>query len=208
MKYPKIKPKIKSGKEFFKFKNKKTKYKLIDFWKWSYSNILSNATRGVLSEFIVASAVNVNIKTPREEWAPYDLITQEGIKIEVKSASYIQAWEQKNFSKISFSIKESNICKTEDLYKNNTGKTRAADVYVMCLLHHTEQKTIDPTNLDQWKFYVLSVKEINDYKRSQFSITLKSLEKLTEPVSYSELNEAIKNAFLKNHPLQFLTHSF
>ncbi len=201
MTYPKIKPKIKSGKEIFKFKNKKTKFKLIDFWRWNTSNIISNVTRGVLSEFIVASALNVNLKTPREEWAPYDLITREGIKIEVKSASYVQAWEQKKLSTISFSIKESYVCKTEENNQNSYEKTRASDIYVMCLLSNQNQKTIDPLNLEQWTFYVLSIEEIKNYKRSKSSITLKSLEKITEPISYDKLKKEVKNKYKKTLPL-------
>ena len=38
----------------------------------------------------------------------------------------------------------------------------------------------------------------NNYKRSQHSITLKSLENLTKPVTYSGLFEEIKIKHLKN----------
>jgi hypothetical protein len=66
---------------------------------------LSNATRGRFAEFIVGTAMGLDPKNLRDEWAAYDLTTDEGIKIEVKSASYIQSWNQKRLSNISFSIK-------------------------------------------------------------------------------------------------------
>jgi len=52
--------------------------------------------------------------------------------------------------------------------------------------------------LDQWDFYVLSRPELDNYKRSQHSITLKSLENLTKPVTYSGLFEEIRIKHLKN----------
>lgn len=96
---------LKTGEEPLRFNGAPTSFKLIDFWKWSVSNILSNATRGRFAEFIVASATNIDTTQVRDEWAAYDLVTAEAIKIEVKSAAYIQSWFQKSLSKISFIIK-------------------------------------------------------------------------------------------------------
>ncbi len=194
MSYRLIKSKIKSGKESLKFKQNELPFKLLDFWKWSTSDILSNATRGVLAEFIVATATKTNLNVPRDEWAPYDLVTPDNIKIEVKSSSFIQSWYQKSLSKVSFSIKKSFYW---DGATNKQLKTKAryADVYVMCLLFNTDQETINPLDMDQWKFYVLSVKEVSSYKRSQSSITLKSLKGLTEPVLYDQLDQEIKNKY-------------
>ncbi len=197
MNYKLIKSKIKSGKESLRCEQNELPFKLLDFWKWSTSDILSNATRGILAEFIVATATNVNLDVPRDEWAAYDLIPPDNIKIEVKSSSFIQSWYQKDLSKISFSIRKS-------FYWDNTTnkqlkiKSRYADIYVMCLLFNTNQATIDPLDVDQWKFYVLSVKKINNYKRSQSSITLKSLEKLADPVLYDQLDQEIKNKHKEN----------
>jgi len=68
----------------------------------------------------------------------------------------------------------------------------------MCLLKNMDQNTINPLDLDQWDFYVLSRPELDNYKRSQHSITLKSLENLTKPVTYSGLFEEIRIKHLKN----------
>lgn len=197
MSYGTIKAKIKSGEEPLKLKQKSLSFKLLDFWKWSVSDILSNATRGKFAEFIIATATNIDLNTPRDEWAAYDLITNDNIKIEVKSAAFIQSWHQEKFSKISFSIKPS-LYWDSTTNKQSKTKSRYADVYVMCLLSTTNQEIINPLDLDQWKFYVLSVNDINNYKRSQLSITLKSLEKLTEPVSYDQLNQEIRNKHKNN----------
>ena len=44
---------------------------LIDFWRWSASNVLGNALRGQLAEFIVGYALDC-LSTVRQEWDAYD----------------------------------------------------------------------------------------------------------------------------------------
>ena len=48
-------------------------------------DLVSNATRGRLAEFIVAKALKIDTSIARVEWQAYDLITRNEIKIEVKS---------------------------------------------------------------------------------------------------------------------------
>jgi hypothetical protein len=193
MKFPAITTKVKHGNEKLIFSGKSIGKTLLDFWKWSVSDVVSNATRGRLAEFIVATALNVDLSIVRDEWKSYDLDSPEGIKIEIKSASYLQSWAQNDFSKINFTIKPTLHW---DAQTNKQGNEyiRESDVYVFCLLKHKEQHSIDPLNLDQWEFYVLSTKkDINNYKRSKYSITLKSLKNLTYAIDYSKLyNEVIR----------------
>ena len=72
---------------------------------------------------------------------------------------------------------------------------RQADVYVFCLLKHKDQETINPLNLDQWVFYVLATKKLNESVGSQKTITLSSLEKLNPlKVVYGELSASINQS--------------
>ena len=188
----------KTGEERLTFNESETGLKLIDFWKWSVSDIISNATRGRFAEFIVASALKMDLTTVRNEWSAYDLTSPEGIKVEVKSSSYLQSWFQKDYSTISFSIKPARN------WDNLTGKqeptpTRQADIYVFCLLKHKDQTTLNPLSLEQWEFYVVPTLTINSYERSESSITLKSLQNLTTPVTYHELAETIINRHDNGH---------
>lgn len=89
----------------------------------------------------------------------------------------MQSWAQKRLSNISFSYRatrgfDADTNKTEDV------PLRYADVYVFALLHHKEKASVNPMKLDQWQFYVAATKGIVSRKRSQHSITLKSLEAL------------------------------
>lgn len=181
---------IKSGSECLKNEGKELNYSLLDFWRWSVSDILSNATRGRFAEFVVATACGINIHNVRDEWSAYDLTTPENIKIEVKSAAYIQSWHQKAYSAISFSTRPA---REWDVVTNKFSLTsrRHADIYVFCLLIHMDKSTIDPLNMDQWEFYVVLTTELNNYTRSRYSIGLKSLQMLTSAISYNDLHRAI-----------------
>ena len=127
-----IKATPKTGQETVSDNGVNTKYTLWDFWRWSVSDILSNATRGRFAEFIVGTAIGLDPMNLRDEWGAYDLTTDEGIKIEVKSASYIQSWNQNKLSTISFSIKPSRYWDEETNMQRGEPK-RHADLYVFCL---------------------------------------------------------------------------
>ena len=189
-----IKASPKTGKESLTDNGQDTNYNLLDFWRWSVSDILSNATRGRFAEFVVGTAVGLDLKNLRDEWDAYDLITENGIKIEVKSAAYIQSWKQKSFSTISFSIKPSRYWDAESSMLRGEPQ-RHADVYVFCHLKHKDQDTIDPLKMEQWDFYVLPTYRLDNYERSQSSITINSLRKLTKARKYSELKIEIEKAF-------------
>jgi len=186
-----IKERIKTGEEVF-IGIKNGKLTLKDFWRWSSSDLVSNATRGILAEFIVAFALGLN-KGVRNEWDPYDLKTDRGIKIEVKSAAYIQSWYQQKLSNITFNIQSTSSWD----YKTNCfakEKKRQADVYVFCLLHHKDKKTINPLDLSQWTFYVVSTKKLDKDCPNMKTISLSGLKKLNPKVCiFNELKEVIDN---------------
>ena len=108
---------------------------VLDFWRWSGSDLMSNVWRGVLAEFLVARALDVTHE-PRVEWAAYDLRTRAGVTVEVKSAAYAQAWPQSRPSNVTFDIAPRKW--VWDATTNETTELpepqRVADVYVFCVL--------------------------------------------------------------------------
>ena len=42
-------------------------FSVLDFWQWSMADLVSNTTRGVLAEFIVAQALGIATTGVREE---------------------------------------------------------------------------------------------------------------------------------------------
>lgn len=203
MELEKIQATIKSGQERLSFNGKPLDFALLDFWRWSVSDLLANTTRGRFAEFVVATATNIDTSILREEWALYDLETPDGIKLEVKSAAYIQTWFQRALSKISFGTR-ATLCWDSLSNTYTSEKKHHADVYVFCLLHPHNKSTVDPLNMNHWEFYVMATKELNDYTRSQHSITLNSLQRLTTAVSYEGLYEAIKAKHTLNGDGEYL----
>lgn len=182
----------KSGSEPFTLNNNELDFKLFEFWSWSQSDLLSNSLRGVLAEYIVRQGLGIK-DCGRIEWNAYDLVTDKGIKIEVKSGAYVQSWHQDKPSIISF-----NIAPTLgwDAETNEFGSDyiRHADCYVFCLLHHRDKETINPLNLNQWKFYILPTKELNSKKTKQKTIRLSELIKLqVTECCYNELKSAVES---------------
>ena len=179
----------KTGEESFVFDDKKLPLDVLSFWRWSHSELLGNALRGVLAEFIIASAIDT-LESPREEWDAYDLTTKDGLKIEVKSSAYLQSWRQKELSKISFGIQPTKIW--EEFDKRSKESKRQADVYVFCLLAHKDKSTVDPLNLSQWEFYILDTAVLNEKIPLQKKITLSSLLTLNPiKVDYDGLSEQL-----------------
>src|SRR5690349_5445525 len=93
-----------TGAEKFRAGTSDLGFDLLSFWQWSCSDLLSNTTRGVVAEFLVARALDVAADGVRHEWAAYDLETKEGVTVEVKSAAYLQRWRQDQLSRISFVV--------------------------------------------------------------------------------------------------------
>ncbi|MCB0035653.1 MAG: hypothetical protein KDE51_16585, partial [Anaerolineales bacterium] len=114
---------------------------------------------------------------------------------EVKSAAYLQSWAQKKLSTIQFNIKPTHSWDDETESRSLT-KARQADVYIFCVLHHTDKATVDPLNLDQWRFYLLSTKSLNKAAGEKKSISLSTLKK-RHPIeaTYSEIKAALQAVY-------------
>ncbi|WP_457743572.1 hypothetical protein [Sulfurimonas sp.] len=187
-----IKTVQKTGKEQFYLNDKKLPLDVLSFWQWSSSELLGNALRGVLAEFIVASAIDI-LDKPREEWDAYDLKTKNGLKIEIKSSSYLQSWQQNKLSTICFGIQETSDYdyKTK---KYDKQKKRQSDIYIFCVLSHKDKNSVDPLNLSQWDFYILETSILNKKVKHQKTITLSSLLQLHPiKIKYDNLKRKIAN---------------
>lgn len=137
----------KQGEESFSQSGSPLSTSVRDFWRWSSSDLMSNATRGILAEYIVACDLGVATGV-RAEWDAFDLTTRSGIKVEVKSSAYLQTWYQRTYSAINFSIAPT-LAWDPQTAEYATEKKRQGDVYVFCLLHHKDQASVDPLDMDQ-----------------------------------------------------------
>jgi hypothetical protein len=182
----------KEGSETLHLSGQPMGIRLLDFWRWSASDLISNTMRGVFAEFLVANALGV-AKTARVEWAPYDLVTENGTSIEVKASVYIQSWYQSRLSRIQFSIRPASKWGAST-NQFSPEKLRSADLYVFCVLSHRDQSTLDPLDLNQWDFYVLPTSILNQAFPTQKSIGLASLLLLNPcHARYEDLKECIES---------------
>jgi hypothetical protein len=185
----KINVERKNGNEKFQSGNELLDFELSDFWSWNQSNLVENRTRGILAEYIIKKALKIKSES-RIEWDNFDLISNKGKKLEIKSSSYIQSWEQERYSDIQFGI--SPTVGTIDNPKYDGNKRRWTDFYIFCLLKHKDQSTINPLDLKQWNFYILETEILNKHKPEQKTIGLNSLLEL-KPIKckFSEIIEII-----------------
>ncbi len=145
----KLKVTLKKGDEPLLDENGRTlDANVLSFWQWTGSDLINNAWRGVLAEYIVALAVDCD-NQPREEWAEVDLTMEhcgQEITMEVKSSAFVQTWQQDKLFAVKFLIGLSK-------------KEPKADVYVFCLLAH-QDADVNPLNLAHWEFYVVPSRQL------------------------------------------------
>jgi len=148
------------------------------FWRWAYSDLIQNITRGVLAEFLVAWALDLDYK-PRNPWDAYDLKTKDGKRIEVKSTGYLQDWYRKG-KKPGKIRPKFVLCQTREWSAEN-GMQKVpsfnADVYVLCYHKQESFEGLDPMNLNQWEFWAFTKKEIIKLLDGRKSISVSKLKK-------------------------------
>lgn len=192
---------LKRGDEHIYFDGMPTGYLLSDFWRWSSSDLLDNTLRGTYSEFIVGTALGLDMSVGFENWLPWDLTfplqwqdktgqPHEAVCVEVKSAAYLQSFNPSRLSDIIFSIRPTT--KWEPDGTRSSEKQRQSDVYVFCLYAETNRRLADPLNLDGWEFYIISTKKLDEICGAQKTISLNSLRQLN-PIraDYSGIQAAV-----------------
>ncbi len=159
-----------------------------DFWAWAYSDILINRNRSIFAEFVVGSALGV-IDTPRIEWDGVDLHYNDK-KIEVKSAAYLQNWQQNGPSVIRYDISKKMSWYAED-NSFETEPIRAADCYIFCLYPEMDKTKANILDLRAWQFFVLHTEQIERNLGNQKSIGINGIQSMCDSVRYDELKNQI-----------------
>jgi hypothetical protein len=84
----------------------------------------------------------------------------------------------------------------------NTGtydneRKRQSDVYVFCLLNHRDKLTLNPLDLDQWEFYIVSTALLDKLVPTQKKIALSFFfKKGIQPCRYSEIRSRVEQAIV------------
>jgi len=162
-----------------------------EFCSWAFGNVLDNTLRGVIAEFLVHKAVNGTGKT-RTNWDACDVVTPDGLRIEVKASGHVQEWKQKGPGSISFDISRKNPwLASENRY---LGKVcRFADVWVFAVHMEKERTKADPFDASQWQFRVASGSWLDAVFGDQKRVSLNVLAKKgLSPVDYGQLEAKIR----------------
>ncbi len=173
-----------NGNEHFTLDGEKINITTNDFWKWAYSDLSSDTNRSILAEYIVSLSLGRTSVFKRTEFThrPYDVITKDGFRIEIKSTAYINSKCNERPDCVLFSI-----ARNKELYNSS-------DAFVFCVYKGMSDKET-PLNIDLWDFYVISTEKLYRNKPIQKTITLPSLIDLA-PIkcNYYKIDETIKTA--------------
>ena len=188
--YPSIEPTRKTGDESIISPKGEKIGELVEFWQWAYSDLVGNTERGAIAEYLVACALGIQ-KGTRISWDKYDLVSNEGITIEVKSSGYLQTWNQEKLSSITFGI-QPTFGWNSKTNQYDTEKKRQADIYVFCVHKHKELSDINPLDTGQWDYYLMPTNQLNDKVGNQRTISLSSLIKMgAVQCTFENLHEQI-----------------
>lgn len=182
-------PKFLTGNEPFRGSGVESHPSLADFWRWSASCLMDNTARGLVAEFLVATALKGYIPDrPRVEWDPYDFLVEidgRKVSLEVKSSAYVQAWRQARYSNLQFDIRPT--VKWDPKTGTYSSKPCRAGIYVFCaLVEKNISEHAAALNTDNWRFRVIPKEELPDRETIRWS----RLER--PPFRYEHLRQRIE----------------
>jgi hypothetical protein len=175
-----------TGEEQFTSRGIARDFSLSDFWRWQASDLLSGTTRGVLAEFLVASALGINDGIHGFSFMPYDLLFKNGEKewkLEIKSSAYLQTEQAlakgEGLSAIKFSIRP-----TREYVQGGENNEfpyppkRQSDMYIFCIFIAKDRATADPLNLDLWCFYPVKTSTLDEAFGDRKTLSFAALQSL------------------------------
>jgi hypothetical protein len=151
---------------------------LVDFWRWAFSDLVSNDVRGVFAEFIVGHALGA-LDEARTSWDAWDL-TYGKMRIEVKATGDVQAWAPTGRAPTpSWSIGRRLGWDA----KTNTSAAaplRSAHLYVLCHWRGTDPSPLTPTALELWDFYVVPTWVLDSQLADNKTLSMAQIRRLLE----------------------------
>lgn len=142
---------------------------VLDFWQWAFSDLCANNLRGIFAEWLVAKLLDI-VPPVRESWAECDLRTTEGVRIEVKSAAYVQTWTKEGDppSRISFGGLRATTWSVETGHAPEPSYN--SDLYVFTLQIEKSRERWNAMDLDQWRFYIVPRERLTRYGARTISL--------------------------------------
>lgn len=175
--------------EKFRYKNKELEFGMLEFWSAKFSDVYN--IQEYMAEFLVEKALGIEKSRNTESWTLFDIL-YNGCRVEIKQTGYYHPWNENG--KISqvrrFGITKANS-RHEDKESENVYE-RQNDIYVFCLNKGETKETSNPLIVDNWEFYVVPTKVINEECGNNKSIGLEKVRKLSEVIPYEKIKETIE----------------
>lgn len=168
---------------------------VLDFWRWSASDLGSAGTGRVLGQFLVGTALGADLDSVRDHGLRFQLVTSEGIRVEVTSTIVVGPGPWRGPSEIGFGLPLAVLLEAASDAVDTTDPSRVK-VCVFALLSHGDRATLDPLNAAQWRFWVTGSASLHEYARAGgVTINEKVLGRIAgPPVPYARLAEAVRAA--------------
>lgn len=147
---------------------------------------MQNSWRGEWAERLVLALLGEGWRQTGADWASHDIERGDGLRVEVKQAAARQSWHQEDAapSRPTFDIAGRTGYYEETVWRPVPG--RRAHVYVFAW-HGIADRTCDHTDIQQWRFHVVSSELLPDQK----TIGLGPLARLAAALGPDELRAAL-----------------
>ncbi len=130
----------------------------------------------------------------RNGWGACDVLSKDGMRVEVKSTCEVQTWNQAAPSKAIFTIRPSRGWNADDGCYVPAAE-RNSDVFVFCQLVVGDQVP-DPLELAQWRFFVLPTAGLNERAPKARTVGLAAIRRWgAVEVGWEGLGEAVRKAW-------------
>lgn len=178
---------------------------LMDFRRWTLTDLALNINRGRFAEWLVGKALGaITPDSYQIGWASYDLDYGDH-KIEVKSSGRGQSWHQTRPSAVSWGIAPSRLW--WDPVTNEETRLhppqRVADAYVFCC-HEPyplpdgpdglDERNSSVVNLENWRFWVASRETLDERFPTNKSVTRRQIEAVATALPWSGIRTAVDTA--------------
>jgi hypothetical protein len=163
---------------------------LMDFWKWAFSDLCDDDVKGIFAEWLVLKLLGIpGIR--RISWANSDIITPEGVRIEIKSSSYWQSWKLLDETGAlrptplypispKTQIRFAGLRAREAVTVPNSTEPQLlkSHVYVFAFQNEKDNERWNAMDLSQWEFYALPVSTVRELRWKSISLlTLRTEQK-------------------------------
>lgn len=165
--------------------------------------LIMNVHRSILVEAMVAEALP-GWRWCSNDYAPWDFIRDDQLKLEVKQSSMLQSWSREAPSE-NPSPPSWDIAARTRYWTPETGLVqwagRCAQIYVLGL-HPLRDETADHRLPEQWRFFVLAERDLPDARKLSFvRARAMQAEGLAAFVGTEGLAEAVEAAARRILPL-------